>query len=599
MKKTFLWCAASLIAATMASSALAGPFFGEDFFFSEDFEGSLTGWTFVNGSQTNKWVTGTPTSPAAGTNATAFAYISNGTGANPANAYTHVSSVVHLYRDLKLTGDGIDPFKLSFDWRAYGEGDYDFLRVFVVDTTTTPVAGWQLGGVLGTFNVTVGGSASVWYRGAVLLPASYAGTTKRLVFSWRNDGSAGGQPPAAIDNIAIEALPMPSYAVTTSGTSGNGSLYKAINDANAGGGGIINIDSGVGTITLSATLPAITGNVTINGNGLTISGSNACRIMSISPGAVVSISRVRFDNGTFGTAGGAIYNNGGRLALQSCIFSNNRTTSADARGGAIFSSGRLTVSGCTFYGNTTGSGGAIYNYEGGTATLTGNLFYGNTATISGNVVYQADNTSSGGYNVSDKASGEDNATSSGFNFAAGDVQSTVPVVSSTSFRVLPGSIAAGVLPADSLPAGYPTVDFYNQAIAAGGAAGAVLGVATGYMLDYAALGSGTLTSSHAPDGDGIYAPATVVTLSATPVAPAVLSYWTVNGVVQASHAASLQVTMDGNKVVRAVFERMVTVTTATGTAAGSLPYALTNAADYDIIEFADGVTSITLSASTR
>ncbi|MBK8847265.1 MAG: hypothetical protein IPO27_12270 [Bacteroidetes bacterium] len=35
------------------------------------------------------------------------------------------------------------------------------------------------------------------------MPAAYAGTTQRLVFTWRNDGSVGYQPPAAIDNISI------------------------------------------------------------------------------------------------------------------------------------------------------------------------------------------------------------------------------------------------------------------------------------------------------------------------------------------------------------------------------------------------------------
>jgi hypothetical protein len=308
MKKTFLWCAASLIAATMASTALASPFF------TEDFEGSpVTGWVFINGTQTNKWVTGTPTDPAPGTNLTAFAYISNGTGDNPANAYTiaatpSATSTVHLYRDIAFVGNGIDPFKVSFDWRAYGESTFDFLRVFVVDTSTTPVAGTQQVGALGIFNVSKGGSSSTWNHGAVWLPASYAGTTKRLVFSWRNDNSGGDQPPAAIDSIAIEAIPMASYEVSIAGTSGAGSLHQAITDANTAGGGIINVANSVGSITLSATLPAITGTITINGNGVTISGNKTCRIMTINDGAALSANRVRFDNGSVSGSGGAIYN---------------------------------------------------------------------------------------------------------------------------------------------------------------------------------------------------------------------------------------------------------------------------------------------------
>jgi hypothetical protein len=360
---------------------------------------------------------------------------------------------------------------------------------------------------------------------------------------------------------------------------------------------VIDVAPSVTSITLGSALPAISKRVTINGNGLTIGGNNAYRILLVNSTGIVSINRVHFTNGNSGNAnGGAIYSSGSALMLHSCIFRNNKT-SATYYGGAIFNIGTLAVSGCTFYGNTANTGGAIYHY-GSIATLTGNIFFGNTATY-GNAVYQSSGTvTSGGYNVSDMATGTSATTGSGFTFATGDVQTSSLPVSTVSFRVVEGSVADGRLPA-TLPAGYPSVDFYGAAIAAGGAAGAVQQVLTGYLLDVAALGSGTVAPSPTPDADGMYAANATVTLTATPGDAAVtLSYWTVDGLRVEPAGSTLQVVMNGNKAVRAVFERHVTVSSAAdNNTAGTLRYALTNAQDYDAIDVAPSVTSITLGSA--
>src|SRR5690606_35553810 len=39
---------------------------------------------------------------------------------------------------------------------------------------------------------------------------AYAGQTTKLVFEWRNDGSVGTQPPAAIDNIVLDVITCPA-----------------------------------------------------------------------------------------------------------------------------------------------------------------------------------------------------------------------------------------------------------------------------------------------------------------------------------------------------------------------------------------------------
>jgi hypothetical protein len=213
------------------------------------------------------------------------------------------------------------------------------------------------------------------------------------------------------------------------------------------------------------------------------------------------------------------------------------------------------VLGCTFYSNSAVSGGAIYN-SGGTVTVTGNIFYGNTAT-SGNVVYGT--ATSGGYNVSDKAAGADG---SGYAAADDDKFSVTELpISPDDFKPVEDGGAAGLLP-DSLPEGYPALDFYGEPVAAGGQAGAaqdLSAAASGFYLTYNvnndAYGKVELTAGTA-DEDGSYTSGASVTLNATAKEIAgytvSFSHWTVNG-TEAGSTNPFTFTMDADKVVQAVF----------------------------------------------
>jgi hypothetical protein len=234
--------------------------------------------------------------------------------------------------------------------------------------------------------------------------------------------------------------------------SGPGSLREAL--SNAADLDIITIDSTLGqTISLTSQLPEINKTITIEGNGVILSGNNSSRIMSIS-GREVTIRRLHFRDGTTTYYGGAIYKIGGTLNLESCIFSGNQVTDSYAEGGVIYSSGTLNISGCTFYGNISGQyGGAIHNS--GTLTLTGNLFYGNTASIGFHVATPWGMINSGGYNASDYASGGDDTTGSGWTFDTTDQQVTgiafdaaFKPSSATNLKIMP-----------SLPAGFPATYF--------------------------------------------------------------------------------------------------------------------------------------------
>jgi len=170
--------------------------------FVENFEGTTHLFTLVNGTQTNQWRIGTATS-AGGTRA---AYISNDGGSTNAYSIT-ASSIAHLYRDVVLP-TSMAPCTLKFEWKGQGEKDYDFLRVYLTETSISPVAGTEMPNntiVLGTYSE--GGSN--WNRVTIVIPESNNGTTKRLVFSWVNDESLGTQPPIAVDNIMLGAPPPP------------------------------------------------------------------------------------------------------------------------------------------------------------------------------------------------------------------------------------------------------------------------------------------------------------------------------------------------------------------------------------------------------
>jgi len=70
-----------------------------------------------------------------------------------------------------------------------------------------------------------------------------------------------------------------NFDVTNGNDSGAGSLRQAIFDSNAAGGSnTITINSGVGTVTLSQSLPMITASVTVTGNGNTLDAMLLLRI---------------------------------------------------------------------------------------------------------------------------------------------------------------------------------------------------------------------------------------------------------------------------------------------------------------------------------
>lgn len=236
-------------------------------------------FTFVNSATAthNNWRYGS----AAGNPANAI-YISNDNGTT--NAYGTQANVTFAYRDVAIP-IGTTTSTFSFDWRCNGERlsgtDYDYFRVWLVPSSFTPVSGTQITAAAGRIQVgTNFNQQNTWttYSNAALNISSFAGSTVRLVFEWRNDSSTHNQFPAAIDNVSlsIPSAPIPgSYAFRLEdGTQADGKVLTS--DAN--GNGYWATPTGGGSGTDSQTLSLVGNLLSIsNGNSVTLpsgSGSN-------------------------------------------------------------------------------------------------------------------------------------------------------------------------------------------------------------------------------------------------------------------------------------------------------------------------------------
>ena len=181
--------------------------------YSQDFE-SNNDWGFTNGALTNQWCWGSATNNG-GQKAM---YVTNDNGTS--NAYTLNSTTV-IYAS-KLFNFAQGTYTFIFDWKANGESNsaatthYDYLRVALIPGDMEFTAGTSLpsgvsaSALPNTWIALDGGHqlslSSDWQNQTV--EATVSGTYT-LVFLWRNDGSGGNQPPAAIDNISISLMNCP------------------------------------------------------------------------------------------------------------------------------------------------------------------------------------------------------------------------------------------------------------------------------------------------------------------------------------------------------------------------------------------------------
>ena len=172
--------------------------------FTDNFENGLE-WELANGDLTNVWCLGTAAHNGVGTQGL---YISNDGGTT--NVYNNTSpSMVYAYKTFRLEA-GYHEF--SYDWLANGEWTWDFLRVALVPETVNLEASTSLPAGLTYTQMPDGwialdggiqlGLTTEWQTVSNDIEVLEAGLYK-MVFAWRNDGSQGNNPPAAIDNVSV------------------------------------------------------------------------------------------------------------------------------------------------------------------------------------------------------------------------------------------------------------------------------------------------------------------------------------------------------------------------------------------------------------
>ena len=156
-------------------------------------------------------------------------------------------------------------------------------------------------------------------------------------------------------------------------------------------------------ITLNGGLPKITSDITIEGEGYTISGDNLYRMFYNDGGALtikdltMTKGRVegdiitnnedgRLKNITANPIGGAIVNLG-ELSISNSSFSDNL---AEYYGGAIFNYwGELSISDSAFSGNSAEYGGAIYNAGDRKLSISNSIFNNNNSAEWGGAIVNA------------------------------------------------------------------------------------------------------------------------------------------------------------------------------------------------------------------
>jgi fibronectin-binding autotransporter adhesin len=189
------------------------------------------------------------------------------------------------------------------------------------------------------------------------------------------------------------------------------------------GGGNVTFISNC-TVTLNQTI-TIAQNTVLDGNGhvVTIGGSNSVGVFYVNTNVQFTLENITVANGsvigtniTNAASGAGLYNNGGAVVLNNCVFSGNSVAGyagtveigGPAAGGAVFNqAGSLNVTNCTFSSNSAVGGGFVFGnpYTGYGGSACGGAIFNNGGTVNlANSSFLA-NSSTGGRETNDLGGG--------------------------------------------------------------------------------------------------------------------------------------------------------------------------------------------------
>jgi hypothetical protein len=190
--------------------------------------------------------------------------------------------------------------------------------------------------------------------------------------------------------LSASGLPYPTAATVSQ-------LTADINYADTTGGAFtVNLQPSTTFALTTSGLPVVGGakpvDLTILGNGDTIDGlergyQSTGGVFNVAAGASLTLDHVTLQGGFAKYDGGAIYNNGGTVAINNSILRNNSAAGSDGAGGgggAIDNErGTVTVSNSTLSNNSGLYGGDIYNL--GTVAISNSVLSNNTARRGGGI----------------------------------------------------------------------------------------------------------------------------------------------------------------------------------------------------------------------
>ena len=173
--------------------------------FEEGDDNPVTEFTF-QGTGDNQWVVGTATYMPDADDPTVEGhslYISNDNGAT--NSYNSSSSYAYAIMNVEFDDTPME-YHLAFDYKVTGEGGsytiWDYLSVYLMDGSAEVPTNANPSG---TTLLSQAYNVSSWTHADFILP-DVTGTSKKIVFYWRNDSYTQNNPPAAIDNISVQGF---------------------------------------------------------------------------------------------------------------------------------------------------------------------------------------------------------------------------------------------------------------------------------------------------------------------------------------------------------------------------------------------------------
>ena len=287
---------------------------------------------------------------------------------------------------------------------------------------------------------------------------------------------------------------------------GTGTLRQAIVDANAAAGpDVIDFDATLfatsKTISLEASLPAITGGLTVSGPGVSrvnISGAGQHQVFSsTTAGLALTVQDVTVSGGSSAAGGGGLRAPAGaNINLNRVTFSGN--VSATGSGGGVFmTGGTLTITDSTFSGNTAGNNGGGVHFENtGTLVITGSTFNGNITTTAGDNIGGAGvrMTGSGNITLTNSTFHANNTQGSGGGILMVAYSGNLTLNHSTFTQNAAGNTAGGQGGGGlARTTGAGSITLYSTIVSTNNSTNApdILMVGGEVVADYSAIGSNT------------------------------------------------------------------------------------------------------------